>query len=94
MGYRYLLFVTSGALALLLTMFASSVEAQSSHDDISRTASGRPDLSGTYDIATLTPLQRPRKFGDRSALTPEEAAIALSSASGVVEVFWPGAGRL
>ena len=42
--------------------------------DIPRTPSGRPDLSGTYDIATLTPLQRPEKFGDKLTLTDEEAA--------------------
>ena len=33
----------------------------------------RPDLSGTYDLATLTPLTRPAKYGTRLALTPEEA---------------------
>ena len=33
----------------------------------------RPDLSGTYDIATLTPLTRPAKFGERLALTADEA---------------------
>jgi len=38
-----------------------------------RTASGRPDLSGTYDAATLTPLVRPAEFGTKLFLTPEEA---------------------
>ena len=39
--------------------------------------SGKPDLSGTYDAATLTPLERPPQFGDKAYLTPEEAeAIA------------------
>ena len=33
----------------------------------------RPDLSGTYDIATLTPLQRPQEFGENLYLTPEAA---------------------
>lgn len=33
----------------------------------------RPDLSGTYDLATLTPLTRPAKYGTRLALTAEEA---------------------
>ncbi len=42
--------------------------------DIPRTASGRPDLSGTYDVATLTPLQRPQRFGNNLYLTPEEAS--------------------
>ena len=41
--------------------------------DIARTASGKPDLSGTYDGATLTPLTRPAEFGDNLYLTPEEA---------------------
>ena len=41
--------------------------------DIPRTADGRPDLSGNYDVATLTPLQRPEAFGDNLFLTPEKA---------------------
>ena len=46
------------------------IEAQ----EIPRTPSGRPDLSGTYDIATLTPLQRPQRFGNTLELSEEEAA--------------------
>ena len=42
--------------------------------EIPRTPSGHPDLSGTYDIATLTPLQRPQRYGDKLTLTDEEAA--------------------
>ena len=30
-------------------------------------------MTGTYDIASLTPLQRPAKFGDKGTLTDEEA---------------------
>jgi hypothetical protein len=33
-----------------------------------------PDLQGTWNGSTLTPLQRPQPFRDRSAFTPEEAA--------------------
>ncbi len=36
-------------------------------------AAGTPDLSGTYNIATLTPLQRPAYLGDKAVITPEEA---------------------
>ena len=42
--------------------------------EIPRRPDGRPDLSGTYDTATLTPLQRPERFGDKQFLTDEEAA--------------------
>ena len=34
---------------------------------------GHPDLSGVYDIATLTPLVRPANLGDRLSLTDAEA---------------------
>ena len=37
----------------------------------SRTPDGRPDLQGTYDLATLTPLERPT--GLKAILTKEEA---------------------
>ncbi len=41
--------------------------------DIPRTQSGKPDLSGTYNIATLTPLQRPEQYSDKKTITQEEA---------------------
>ena len=47
--------------------------------DVPRTPDGRPDLSGTYDVATLTPLQRPEKYGDKLMLTDEEAAAIASN---------------
>ena len=34
-------------------------------DGIPRTASGRPDLTGNYNAATVTPLQRPERYGDK-----------------------------
>ena len=63
-----------------------------SAQDIPRTVSGHPDLSGTYDTATLTPLERPEIFGDRLTLSEEEAAtiaqgepIALAAIFGIPE---------
>ena len=76
------------AVGLLLALYASGVVAQ---DDILRTASGRPDLSGTYDTATLTPLQRPQRFGDRPALTSEEAATVQADPSALRAFFGIGA---
>lgn len=50
--------------------------------DLPRTASGHPDLSGMYDIATLTPLTRPSGLGDRLSLTDAEAkALAQATAA-------------
>ena len=41
--------------------------------DLPMTASGLPDLSGTYNGATLTPLTRPKEFGDKLYLSKAEA---------------------
>jgi hypothetical protein len=41
---------------------------------------GRPDLQGTWNGATMTPLQRPAEFRARAAFTPEEAAEYVRSA--------------
>ena len=58
-------------IALGVPLIASSAAVTGG---IPRTPEGRPDFSGTYDIATLTPLQRPAKYGDKLTLTEEEAA--------------------
>ena len=51
--------------------------------EIPRTADGRPDLSGTYDIATLTPMARPANLGERLSLTDEEARAITQKAAAV-----------
>jgi hypothetical protein len=61
----------TGALALAL--LALPALALGADKPIPRTADGHPDLSGTYDVATLTPLQRPEKFGDNLYLTQDQA---------------------
>ena len=42
-------------------------------DGIKRMSNGKPDLSGTYDAGTVTPVDRSRKYGDNLYLTQEEA---------------------
>lgn len=42
--------------------------------EIPRTPSGRPDLSGTYDVATRTPLERPEELGEMLILPDAGAA--------------------
>jgi len=57
------------AVVLLISIAAPAV----AEDKVPRTPSGRPDLTGNYDAATLTPLQRPEEFGDNLELTREQA---------------------
>ena len=58
----------------MIAAVTSVTSAVAQAQDIPLTADGRPDLSGTYDVASLTPLQRPVELGDRFELTEEEAA--------------------
>ena len=41
-----------------------------------RTPDGHPDLQGKYDVATITPIERPAEAGGRLVITNEEAAAA------------------
>lgn len=45
-----------------------------------RAAPARPNLEGTWNAATLTPLQRPQEFKDKAIFTPEEAAEYVRTA--------------
>ncbi len=69
------------ALAAAIPALLISAPAIGAEDEIRRTPSGRPDLTGTYDAATLTPLQRPEEYGENLYLTREEAEkIAVDAA--------------
>lgn len=63
---------------LIAALLGAAVAAASCNsvlaDDARRAPDGRPDFGGTYDIATLTPLQRPAALGDTLILSPGEAA--------------------
>jgi hypothetical protein len=62
------------ASALILAIFGAEALAQSSRRSsasLPRTPDGRPDLQGTYDLNTLTPVERPRNMP--AVLTIEEA---------------------
>ena len=50
------------------------VQAQSAIDDIPRLADGRPDLQGTWDFRTITPMQRPESLAGIEVLNEEELA--------------------
>jgi len=46
-----------------------------------RTADGQPDFQGNWTNATLTPVERDTRFGNRRALTDAEAAQIEGSAA-------------
>ena len=61
-------------VTMALCLAAGAVLAQADGKSaLPRTPSGHPDLSGTYDVATLTPLMRPPQYGEKQFLTAEEA---------------------
>ena len=62
-------FTVAPIVAVLLVALVSPIASE----ELPRTASGRPDFSGNYDVSTLTPFTRPVEFGDNLELTPEEA---------------------
>ena len=59
--------------SLALPAATYPLEPGSDERSITRRPDGRPDLTGTYDIATLTPVERPPEYGDKLTLTDEEA---------------------
>jgi hypothetical protein len=82
--------VLTGAftVAFVIACLAAVVSAQSSGDP-SKTAGnrsalrmpdGRPDLSGVWNFATATPLERPQEFADRAVLSEQELATIEQSA--------------
>ena len=68
--------ILSAALALSLVALPAAAQGYKAP----RNALGQPDLQGNWTNATITPLTRPSKFGDRLVLTPAEAA-ALEQAT-------------
>jgi hypothetical protein len=75
---RYLaaLFTVSAFVILPATATGQGRPAQSraTRWEPPRTPWGHPDLQGTWNNVTATPLQRPNEFKDKAFLTTEEAA--------------------
>jgi hypothetical protein len=62
-----------GSATVAVTLAGPALAQAGAKAGLPRTPDGHPDLSGTYDLATLTPLVRPAQFGDKQFLTAEEA---------------------
>ena len=60
-------------IALTILSTSLCLIGLNTYAEIKRTSQGTPDLTGTYNVSTLTPMQRPEQFGNNLELTPEEA---------------------
>jgi hypothetical protein len=59
-------------MGLAATPAKAPAKPASAAAKIERTSWGKPDLSGNWTNATLTPLERSNDYGTRQAMTPEE----------------------
>src|SRR5262245_6665745 len=64
--------VSSAALAPVVAQQSGTAAKPAAVGGIARTPDGHPDLQGTYDLGTLTPLERPAN--SPLVLTDEQAA--------------------
>jgi len=70
----------SGAAAFFLTTSLAgqtqpaAPKAAAANSALPRTPDGHVDLQGTYDVATLTPIERPRSANGKLTMTEKEAA--------------------
>lgn len=68
-----------GLLSLGALPAAGQIASTAVRSDLPRTPDGYPDLQGTYDLATMTPLER--WPGDPPSLTKEHAAALVKAES-------------
>jgi len=60
---------------LLSLLLSPALQAQNATgNEIPRLPNAKPDLQGTWDFRTITPLQRPERFADQELLTEDQAA--------------------
>jgi len=70
--------ILTGALVMAVVLAAQTPKPTAKTYNPPRMADGHPDLQGTYDLATLTPMER--RSGTNLVLTKEEA-LKLETAS-------------
>ena len=69
---KHRLFATTVLCVVAAVALAGAAAAE---DAELKTSWGVPDLQGTWDFRSITPLERPAAFGDKATLTAEEAAV-------------------
>ena len=68
-------------IVAMVAIVAIGAPAAAQDTESPRTSWGAPDIAGTWDFLTRTPLERPEEFADKAVLTEEEAADFLAHAS-------------
>ena len=68
---KHRLFASTVCFVAATVAFAGAAAAE---DAELKTSWGVPDLQGTWDFRSITPLERPAAFSDKATLTAEEAA--------------------
>jgi hypothetical protein len=66
--------VSAGGQAMAQTPAAKAAKDATTVTPVPKTPWGHPDLQGTWDYRTITPLERPRELAGRELYTEEEAA--------------------
>ena len=67
--------------ARLITAFSTAALLAGGHAVFAHHSASFPDLQGTWNGSTRTPLQRPLQFKEKAAFTPEEAAEYVRGSS-------------
>ena len=58
------IFESLGVMAVVGAFVMLAGASASAQDGTPRTAWGQPDLQGVWDFRTITPMQRPERYGD------------------------------
>ena len=66
--------ITRSSVAALAIAAAPVLASEDAESTSMKTSWGVPDLQGTWDFRTMTPMNRPERFKDKEFLTDEEIA--------------------
>ena len=81
MTHRTMALLLVAAVVTVLAPLPAVGQGQAEIWELPRLGDGRPDLQGVWDFRTVTPLERPARFGERETLTEEEAAAVEAGAA-------------